>query len=207
MTGIDDVDREILELLMDDARRPYREIAAAVDRSPPTVSERIERLEDLGLIEGFTLDIDRSMLVEGSTVLIELDVAPGEAEAVAEDLAAVPIIEHVAETVDGAVLGVAHTGAEEIRELLAEEIDAESIREYSVRLVSASRWEPTLGGVSVGIECIVCGKSVDSGGVSIDLGGEYLRGLLSVLCHRDRSPVRTAQPGRRERVVLLGSTR
>ena len=88
----------------------------------------------------------------------------------AEDLAAVPIIEHVAETVDGAVLGVAHTGAEEIRELLAEEIDAESIREYSVRLVSASRWEPTLGGVSVGIECIVCGKSVDSGGVSIDLG-------------------------------------
>jgi DNA-binding Lrp family transcriptional regulator len=77
MTGIDDVDREILELLMDDARRPYREIAAAaVDRSPPTVSERIERLEDLGLIEGFTLDIDRSMLVEGSTVLIELDVGP-----------------------------------------------------------------------------------------------------------------------------------
>jgi DNA-binding Lrp family transcriptional regulator len=76
MTGIDDVDREILELLMDDARRPYREIAAAVDRSPPTVSERIERLEGLGLIEGFTLDIDRSMLVEGSTVLIELDIGP-----------------------------------------------------------------------------------------------------------------------------------
>ncbi|PSP71936.1 AsnC family transcriptional regulator [Halobacteriales archaeon QS_3_64_16] len=165
---MDNIDREILESLVEGARRPYRKIAPAVDRSPPTVSERIERLEGLGIIEGFSLDIDRSMLVEGTTVLIELEVAPGEAEAVAEDL--VPVIEHVVETVDGAVQGLAHRGEEEIREPLAEEIDAESIREYSVRLVPASHWEPTLGEMSVGIECVVCGKSVDSGGVSIDLG-------------------------------------
>jgi DNA-binding Lrp family transcriptional regulator len=170
MTGIDDVDREILELLMDDARRPYREIAAAVDRSPPTVSERVERLEDLGIIEEFSLDVDRSMLVEGATVLIELDVAPGEAGAVAESLTEAPVVEHVIETVDGTVFGMARAEESEIRDLLAEEIDAESIREYSVRLVSASSWEPTLGEVSVGIECAVCGKSVDSGGVSVDLG-------------------------------------
>jgi DNA-binding Lrp family transcriptional regulator len=170
MTGVDDVDREILALLMEDARRPYREIAAAVDRSPPTVSERIERLEDLGIIEGFTLDIDRSMLVEGQTVLLELEVAPGEAEGVAEDLAAVPAIEHVVETIDGRVLGVAHAEESDVRELLAEEIDEGTIRDYSVRLVSASRWEPTLGEVPVGIECVVCGKSVEGDGVSVDLG-------------------------------------
>lgn len=170
MTGIDDVDREILELLMDDARRPYREIAAAVDRSPPTVSERIERLREVGVIEGFSLDVDRSMLVKGSTVLVELDVAPGAAAAVADGFAEVPAVEHVIETIEGTVLGLVHARESEIRELLTDAIDEEVIREYSVRLVSGSRWEPTLGETPIGIECAVCGKSVDSGGVSIDLG-------------------------------------
>jgi DNA-binding Lrp family transcriptional regulator len=170
MTGIDDVDREILELLMDDARRPYREIAAAVDRSPPTVSERVECLEDLGIIEGFSLDIDRSMLVKGATVLIELDVTPGEAGAIAESLTEAAAVEHVVETVDGTVFGMAHAKESEIRDLFAEEIDDEFVEEYSVRLISASSWEPTLGEVPIGIECIVRGNSVDSGGVSIDLG-------------------------------------
>ena len=59
MAGIDDVDYEILELLMENARHPYREIAKQVDRSPPTVSDRVERLQELGIIERFTLDVDR----------------------------------------------------------------------------------------------------------------------------------------------------
>ena len=63
MTGIDDVDYRILELLMDDARRSYRDIAEEVGRSPPTVSERVERLTEVGVIERFTLDVDRSRLV------------------------------------------------------------------------------------------------------------------------------------------------
>lgn len=108
MTGIDDVDYEILELLMADARRSYREIAEAVDRSPPTVSERVERLQDLGIIERFTLGVDRSMLIEGPTVLVELAVEPGSDEAVADRLADVSAVEHVIRTVDAMVVFVAH---------------------------------------------------------------------------------------------------
>lgn len=59
MTGLDDIDREIPQLLMEDARRPYRVIAEQVDRSPPLVSDRIERLRDVGSSNG-----SRSMLTD-----------------------------------------------------------------------------------------------------------------------------------------------
>ena len=168
MTGIDDVDREILRLLMEDARRPYREIAAAVDRSPPTVSDRVERLREIGLIERFTLDVDRSMVTGGSTVLVSLDVFPGDDETVAETLAESAAVEHVIRTVEGTILCLAHAEANEIRDLLGKAIDGGSVRDYSVRSVAQSTWEPTLGELPVGIECVVCGKSVEDG-VSIEL--------------------------------------
>ena len=40
MRDIDDTDRELLRLLLEDARRPYSELAEAVDLSPPAVSDR-----------------------------------------------------------------------------------------------------------------------------------------------------------------------
>ena len=50
MHGLDDTDREILRLLLEDGRRPYREIASEVELSAPAVSDRVERLRELGLL-------------------------------------------------------------------------------------------------------------------------------------------------------------
>ncbi|EMA46012.1 Lrp/AsnC family transcriptional regulator [Halococcus saccharolyticus] len=169
MTGIDDIDHEILELLMENARYSYRDIAEQVDRSPPTVSDRVERLQELGIIERFTLDIDRSMLIEGSTVLVELDVEPGSGETVADTLTDVTAIEHVIQTVDATVVFIAHANERDISTLLSETLDGDQVRDYTVRLVSESTWEPRLDEEMLSIECVVCGKSVDDG-ETIDLG-------------------------------------
>ena len=66
MRDIDDTDRELLRLLLEDARRPYSELAEAVDLSPPAVSDRVDRLVELGVIERFTLGLDRSRLADDS---------------------------------------------------------------------------------------------------------------------------------------------
>ncbi|WP_114579476.1 AsnC family transcriptional regulator [Saliphagus sp. LR7] len=50
MPELDSTDAVILELLLEDARRSYREIADEVGLSPPTVSNRVDRLRDLGVI-------------------------------------------------------------------------------------------------------------------------------------------------------------
>lgn len=157
-------------MLTEDARRPYREITDAVDRSPPTVSEQVERLQELGIIERFTVDLDRSMVVEKSKALVEFDVGPTHDERVAETVESVPAVEHVVRTVDGSVLCPVHTDQEEVRDLLMDVLDGEDVREYSVRSVTDAVWTPAVGEISLEIECVVCGKSVDSGGVSVELG-------------------------------------
>lgn len=57
---LDATDRAILSLLRDDARRTTASIAAQVGLSPSPVKRRIERLERLGVIEGYTTVIDES---------------------------------------------------------------------------------------------------------------------------------------------------
>ena len=62
---LDDTDRAILGLLRENARRTIADIAARVNLSAAPVKRRIERLERVGVIVGYTLVIDESK-VEGS---------------------------------------------------------------------------------------------------------------------------------------------
>ena len=55
---LDAKDREILALLEVDGRRSTSEIARLTSLSAPTVAERIARLRDIGVIQGFTVRIN-----------------------------------------------------------------------------------------------------------------------------------------------------
>ncbi|GLR76243.1 transcriptional regulator AsnC [Aliivibrio sifiae] len=49
---IDDLDRAILQALMNDARTPYAELAKRFDVSPATIHVRIEKMKAAKIIEG-----------------------------------------------------------------------------------------------------------------------------------------------------------
>jgi len=51
---VDAIDRRIVELLMDNARRPLADIADRVGLSPAPVKRRIDRLESDGVIDRYT---------------------------------------------------------------------------------------------------------------------------------------------------------
>jgi Lrp/AsnC family transcriptional regulator, leucine-responsive regulatory protein len=55
---IDDVDRQILTILQDNARTPAAEIARRVEMAPSAVFERIKKLEERGVIRGYTANLD-----------------------------------------------------------------------------------------------------------------------------------------------------
>jgi DNA-binding Lrp family transcriptional regulator len=59
---LDGTDREILELLQLDARRTVADVADRVNMSPPAVRRRIDRLEALGVITGYTAIVDHAKL-------------------------------------------------------------------------------------------------------------------------------------------------
>lgn len=53
--AMDSLDRQILDILRRDARTPYTEIAEQVGTSEGTVRNRVERLQEDGVIERFTV--------------------------------------------------------------------------------------------------------------------------------------------------------
>lgn len=82
--SIDDVDSAILEHLIKDARTTIAEIARRVGLSPPSVSERIRRLEESGVICGYTLDISPAAIGLPLTVWLRIRPLPGELRRVAD---------------------------------------------------------------------------------------------------------------------------
>jgi Lrp/AsnC family transcriptional regulator, leucine-responsive regulatory protein len=59
---LDGTDLEIIDLLVQDARRTLADIGKVVSLSPPAVKRRIARLEEIGVITGFTAVLDHEKL-------------------------------------------------------------------------------------------------------------------------------------------------
>jgi Lrp/AsnC family transcriptional regulator, leucine-responsive regulatory protein len=74
---MDDSDRQILALLVEDGRRTYDDIAGRVALSAPAVKRRIDRLRARGALQGFTAVVDHAALGDNTEALIELFYAPG----------------------------------------------------------------------------------------------------------------------------------
>jgi len=62
LTRMDQIDRKIIGLLGDDARRSLADIGARVSLSPSAVNERIRKLAAGGVIRRYTVDVDPGKL-------------------------------------------------------------------------------------------------------------------------------------------------
>ena len=93
---LDETDREILELLQRDSRRSFAEIAKAVSLSAPAVKRRVSRLEDLGVIRGYTLQLDHAKLGRPLDAFTELRFAGSTSvDAIAAIATEIPEVETV----------------------------------------------------------------------------------------------------------------
>ncbi|MFC7203024.1 winged helix-turn-helix transcriptional regulator [Haloferax namakaokahaiae] len=171
MRDLDETDLQILELLADDARRPFSDISEAVDLSAPAVSDRIDRLREEGIIRRFTLDLDQSKLAGGTPVLVRLRVVPEHVDSIRNALRDADSVEHLFVSVDGEVTFHARFDETGVRTALRELLDFSQIREYDVQLVESAEWTPTVNGTEFALECAECGNSVTSEGESARIGG------------------------------------
>ena len=171
MYELDEIDLEVLRLLAADARRPYSEIADRVGVSPPTVSDRVDRLEEMGIIERFTLDIDRSKLEAGTDILVEIEAVPGHAEEIGARLAERSGVQHVFVTVDDTVVLQGTIPDDDVHEELLAPIDEDAVTDWSIQLLSTVEWSPTVSGTDFALTCDECGNTVTSQGESLRLDG------------------------------------
>ena len=93
---LDETDREILELLQRDSRRSFADIAKAVSLSAPAVKRRVSRLEDQGVIRGYTLQLDHAKLGRPLDAFTELRFAGSTSvDAIAAIATEIPEVETV----------------------------------------------------------------------------------------------------------------
>ncbi|MEE9592767.1 MAG: winged helix-turn-helix transcriptional regulator [Thermoplasmata archaeon] len=67
---LDNTDVDILKHLQDNARLSFRELAGKVGVSVPTISARVNTLQELGIIRGYRTDINPQRLDECQIVLL-----------------------------------------------------------------------------------------------------------------------------------------
>ena len=70
--NLDDIDRQILAILLDDARASLVEIGERVSLSAPAVKRRIDRLERDGAIRGYTALLDHGALGQTTEAFLEV---------------------------------------------------------------------------------------------------------------------------------------
>ncbi|HLH90350.1 MAG TPA: Lrp/AsnC family transcriptional regulator [Xanthobacteraceae bacterium] len=68
---------ELLRLLSADPRMSISELARRIEMSAPAVRERIQRLEDAGVIRGYRLDVDPRALGYPISAFVRVRPAPG----------------------------------------------------------------------------------------------------------------------------------
>ena len=91
---LDEVDREIIRHLQEDGRRPYREIARALEVSEGTIRWRVRRLTDSGVLRIVAV-ADPFKLGYQMLAFVLISVDPGAHERVIEQLVAWPEVTYV----------------------------------------------------------------------------------------------------------------
>jgi Lrp/AsnC family leucine-responsive transcriptional regulator len=89
---IDEIDCSILALLARNSRVSLKDLAAEIHLSSPSTSERLQRLEERGVIRAYTIDIEPRLLGHALQAIVRIRPLPGRLQVVQKLIAATPEI-------------------------------------------------------------------------------------------------------------------
>ncbi len=121
---LDETDRAILRILQADARTPFSEVARRIDMSSATVHDRVGRMEDAGVIEGYHAEIDPKAVGYGVSALVGLRVEQGREEDALDRLRDIEGVREIHLTTGewDVILRVVAEDTDRLRELMFERV-------------------------------------------------------------------------------------
>jgi DNA-binding Lrp family transcriptional regulator len=94
--SLDDLDRQIIDVLRADARLSARAIARRLGVAAGTVGQRIGRLETAGVIRGYTVVVEPALVGRPLGFVVGLQIAQGRPlDGILDELMATPQIDEV----------------------------------------------------------------------------------------------------------------
>ncbi len=121
---LDETDRAILRILQDDARTPFSEVARRIDMSSATVHDRVGRMEEAGVIEGYHADVDAKSVGYGVSAFVGLRVEQGREENALERLREIDGVREIHLTTGewDVILRVVAEDTDRLRELMFDRV-------------------------------------------------------------------------------------
>ena len=87
---LDEIDLQILRLLQENAFTSYEEVGSSVGLAESTVRYRVKKLQELGVILGFTCAVDLKKLGYDLMVFANIDAEAGKEKLAAQKLSKMP---------------------------------------------------------------------------------------------------------------------
>jgi Lrp/AsnC family leucine-responsive transcriptional regulator len=75
---VDIIDKQLLDILKDNSRLSFADLGRRIKLSPSAVRERVQKLEDIGIIKKYDIQIDNKKLGFELEAFILLKVFPGQ---------------------------------------------------------------------------------------------------------------------------------
>ncbi len=117
--ALDEIDKDILRILQEDARTSYRKIQEELGISIGTIHNRISKLRNTGIIEGFTLRINNEKLGYKLTFLIRINCDGKHTEEILNDIKNIP-----------EVCSIFHTTGEQSAALICRFKESEDVHNF-----------------------------------------------------------------------------
>jgi Lrp/AsnC family leucine-responsive transcriptional regulator len=89
---VDAIDKKLLDILKENSRLSFADLGRKINLSPSAVRERVQKMEDIGVIKKYQIKIDNKKLGYELEAFILLKVFPGQLKHVLEKITSFPEI-------------------------------------------------------------------------------------------------------------------
>ncbi|TSK08645.1 MAG: Lrp/AsnC family transcriptional regulator [Geobacter sp.] len=130
----DEIDIHILEILQEKARIPNAEVARQVGMAPSAVLERIRKLEERGIIEGYEVRLNPACFHQGLSAFVQVE---SDGAATAQALAEITSVQEVHQVVgpDGFLVKLRTADHTTLARILGEIRALEGVRSIRTQVV------------------------------------------------------------------------
>lgn len=86
----DDIDQRLIAALMEDSRRSLKALAQLTGLSSPSVAERLRKLEERGVLKGYTVEVDPKAFGYQLQAIVRIRPLPGQLHVVERHIQHIP---------------------------------------------------------------------------------------------------------------------
>lgn len=86
----DDIDQLLISALMEDSRRSLKALAQISGLSSPSVAERLRKLEERGVLAGYTVEVDPKAFGYQFQAIVRIRPLPGQLQVVERKIQEIP---------------------------------------------------------------------------------------------------------------------